>query len=486
MSDGELLDAERLREALLDLERTRARQQEALEVSAQLVRCLRVFTAFQEPHRIIPELLLELQRVLGFEDAFFLTEGEGGELRATAATSPRFAGSTWKAGQVLRRAAAGAAVSVFDVSFVEEWRGQPAAITEGVRSALHVRLHTAERAAFLVCTHGAVGYFAERHLRLAEQLAPLASQALRTVERTEELARVNAALRAEAAERAQAQRNLEAAQRELIDTARRAGMAEVATNVLHNVGNVMNSVHVAAASARSKLRAMPLEHVARAADLLASLSSRLAGDRRGELLPEFLSKLGAELLRAREAALAELDSLGGKLAHVASIIDLQQALAGPSAMATEVKVAEAVDEALQINAAGLARHRVEVLREIEPLPPLVLDRHRLLQVLTNLVSNAKSALASAPEPRRLHVRARRAGERLRVEVEDTGSGISAEDLPRIFQHGFTTRPDGHGFGLHYGALAIKQMEGEITAESAGPGKGARFTIELPLRERPAR
>lgn len=480
MSGDASMESERLREALLDLERTRARQKEALEVSAQLLRCLRVFDAPRSPDRIIPELLEELRAVLGFQEAFFLAPGEGDELRVTASTSPRFEGTRWRSGSLFRRAAAGGPVAVFDVGFVQEWQEQPAHVTEGVKSALHIGLRAAARPAFLVCTHGGVGFFADRHRQLAGQFAPLASQALDKLERTQELARVNAALKQEIAEREQAQRALEQAQRDLLATARRAGMAEVATNMLHNVGNVLNSILAAAATAKDRAKTLPVEHVTRAAELLATLAPRLAGDRRAELLPEFLSKVAAELARDREAILDELGGVASRLEHVATIVDMQQSLAGRAALVESVEPASVIEDALQINAAGLARHRVVIERDLAPVPPVRLDKHRLLQVLVNLVSNAKYALDGVPEPRRLVVRMRAEGDRLRIEVADNGIGIAPEDLQRVFQHGFTTRKGGHGYGLHSGALAIKQMGGHIDVESGGRGAGARFTIELPI------
>lgn len=474
-------EPERLREALLDLERTRARQKEALDVSAQLLRCLRVFDTPRAPDRILTDLLEELRAVLGFQEAFFLAPIEGGELRATASTSPRFEGSRWRPASLFRRAGQGAPVGVFDVGFVEEWKAQPDPVREGVKSALHVGLRAGGQEAFLVCTHADVGFFADRHRRLAEQLAPLASQALEKMERTEELARVNAALRQKMAEHEEARRELQDTQRELLATARRAGMAEVATNMLHNVGNVLTSILTAASTARGEAKRLPVDHVSRAADLLATHAPRLAGDRRAELLPAFLSKVAAELAKSRDAILAELASLGSKLEHVTAIVDMQQQLAGGSALVENVDPAQVIEDALQINAAALSRHQVVIERDLAPVPPIRLDRHRLLSVLVNLVSNAKYALDGVPDPRRLSLRMRAEGDMLRIEVADNGVGIAPESLGRIFQHGFTTRSGGHGYGLHSGALAIKHMGGKIGVESSGPGKGACFTVELPVR-----
>jgi signal transduction histidine kinase len=63
-------------------------------------------------------------------------------------------------------------------------------------------------------------------------------------------------------------------------------------------------------------------------------------------------------------------------------------------------------------------------------------------------------------------------------------GIPAENLTRIFNHGFTTRKDRHGFGLHSGALAAAQLGGSLTVRSDGLGRGAAFILELPLMPEP--
>jgi two-component system, NtrC family, sensor kinase len=116
------------------------------------------------------------------------------------------------------------------------------------------------------------------------------------------------------------------------------------------------------------------------------------------------------------------------------------------------------------------------------MPVVRLDRARVLQILVNLISNASHALENAPGDAHqitLTVNAV-AGSNLRVSVRDEGEGIPAQNLTRIFAHGFTTRKSGHGFGLHSCALAARQMGGTLTAHSDGPGRGATFTLELPI------
>ena len=116
---------------------------------------------------------------------------------------------------------------------------------------------------------------------------------------------------------------------------------------------------------------------------------------------------------------------------------------------------------------------------------MAVDKHSVLQILLNLLRNAEEAIDDAGKPEKLiRVRIRRYGDdRVRIEVSDTGVGLAPENLTRIFAHGFTTKPHGHGFGLHSGALAAKQLGGALWAESDGPGLGATFTLELPTDRR---
>jgi len=162
---------------------------------------------------------------------------------------------------------------------------------------------------------------------------------------------------------------------------------------------------------------------------------------------------------------------------------LQQNYAKVGGANESVNATELVDDALRMNCGALARHEVRVVREYQDgLPEIRVDKHRILQILVNLIRNAKNACdESRSQERLLTVRVNTQGERLSISVIDNGVGISKDNLTRIFNHGFTTRKDGHGFGLHSGALAAKEMGGTLLAHSDGPGTGAEFTLALPLQ-----
>ncbi|WP_395829851.1 sensor histidine kinase [Archangium violaceum] len=300
--------------------------------------------------------------------------------------------------------------------------------------------------------------------------------------REEELRQTNESLEQRVEERTRELRDIH---HQLVQTARRAGMAEIATNVLHNVGNVLTSVYTSAQLAKERMGDMRLDHVGRVASLLqenqGDLTTFLTQDERGRHVLPFLGKLGQNLVDDREEIVSLLDDVGRYTEHIGDIVKVQQNFARTPRVHEPVQLAELVEDALRINSAGLARHQVTVERNLEPLPPVPTDKHKTLMILVNLVSNAQYALDGvAPDKRRLTVRLKRAGaDRVHIEVHDNGKGIEPEMLTRIFQYGFTTREDGHGFGLHSSALAAQELGGALTAHSDGPGRGATFTLALP-------
>jgi C4-dicarboxylate-specific signal transduction histidine kinase len=181
--------------------------------------------------------------------------------------------------------------------------------------------------------------------------------------------------------------------------------------------------------------------------------------------------------------LAELDSLARNIEHIKNIVATQQSYARVPDVADKLDLASVVEDALSMHTAAFQRHCVKVIRQFEKVPLMTVDRHRVLQILVNLLHNAKYACEAArTSDREVIVRIAMCSDaRIQIQVSDNGIGIAPENLTRIFSHGFTTRKNGHGFGLHSGALAAQEMGGSLKAQSEGIGKGATFTLELPLR-----
>jgi len=277
-------------------------------------------------------------------------------------------------------------------------------------------------------------------------------------------------------------------QRALVDTSRKAGMAEVATNVLHNVGNVLNSVNVSAGVVARLARGSRGGGVRKAIALLREQPDQaafLTGDPRGRMLVDYLDGVGRALEEERESSLAELGTLERNIEHIKAIVSMQQSHARAGGAVEEVSLTAIVDDALVFTSPSFERHGVVARRDLGDLDALgdriVVDRHALFEIVINLVTNAGQAVKELAGERLVTVRVRRVDPgHVAIAVEDNGVGIAAEHLTRIFGHGFTTKPDGHGFGLHSSALAARDLGGRVQVESAGPGRGATFTLVVPV------
>jgi signal transduction histidine kinase len=279
-------------------------------------------------------------------------------------------------------------------------------------------------------------------------------------------------------------RELENLHKQLVDASRRGGMAEIATNVLHNVGNVLNSVNVSASLVADSVKKSKTSSLAKVVGLLREheqdLGTFFTADPRGKQLPAYLAQLSEHLVADQQATIEELASLRANIEHIKEIVAMQQSYATFGGVKEMVDVVNLVEDSLRINEGAFSRHQVEVKREFGKVPPMNVEKHKILQILVNLLRNAKHACQESDRvDKRLTVRVVNGDGRVRISVIDNGVGIPAENLTRIFNHGFTTRKDGHGFGLHSGALAAKEMGGSVTVHSDGAGRGAAFTLELP-------
>ena len=286
-------------------------------------------------------------------------------------------------------------------------------------------------------------------------------------------------------DRKRAETERSAINRQLIEFSRQAGMAEVATNVLHNVGNVLNSVNISCSVISDKVRKSRISSVAKTADLLQSHTGNMAAffDTHpvGQKLPEYFSKLASRLAEEQADISAELQSLSGNIDHIKDIVAMQQNYARVSSVTEIIDITELIEDGLRMSGEALSRHGIKVEREYGEVAPASVQKAKVLQILVNLISNAKSACnESGREDKQMTLRLTTEGATVRIAVIDNGVGIPPENLTRIFAHGFTTRVHGHGFGLHGSVLAAREMGGDLTVLSGGSGKGATFTLKLPL------
>lgn len=299
--------------------------------------------------------------------------------------------------------------------------------------------------------------------------------------------------RAVAERTAALQRSLEhqsAMHTQLVAASRRSGMADVATNVLHNIGNALNSVNVSVDLLEEAVRHSRLPGLSRVIQRICNpdddLAGFLTGSAQHKQLPQYLAAATARLEDEHATLASELASLRHHVEHIKLAVDTQQTHARAPAVTERTSLAAVLDEAVD---ASLQRHDdrgVALDRSYAPLPEIDIDRHKLLLVVSTLVDNAWRAIADiAGSDKRIHVRLRTvADDRVAIEIEDNGRGIPPEDLTRIFHHDFATRDEYRGLGLHESACAAAELRGSLRATSDGPGRGACFTLVLPARPPP--
>jgi signal transduction histidine kinase len=286
--------------------------------------------------------------------------------------------------------------------------------------------------------------------------------------------------------RKEAEAELARLNEELVETSRNAGMAEITTGVLHNIGNVLNSANVSSDLVKELIRDSAVGKLAKVVALLrehtTDLGAFLTTDSRGKLIPGYLAELASVLNDEKSRLIAETESLFKNIGHIKDIIITQQNYARLGGAVEDLPVPELIEDALRMNTGSFLRRGVVIHREFQDAPRVRAMRPKVMQILINLFRNANQAMDTAGRTDKvLTIRAGLNGnDRVRIAVSDNGVGIPAGNLDRIFQHGFTTKSDGHGFGLHSCLLAAREMEGNLFVESGGPGLGATFTLELPL------
>lgn len=288
-----------------------------------------------------------------------------------------------------------------------------------------------------------------------------------------------------AIDRSQAEADRKQLQQQLVDASRQAGIAEMATGVLHNVGNTLNSVNVSTVLIRDGLNRLSADKLQQLNEVVSEhqddMRTFVSENERGRLLPQIIELIATQIQDQREALQSEVSDLCRNVAHIKEIVSAQQAMAKPTGVQVMADPREIMEQALATRQHSLDVARIKVVREYDDVPVIWIDQHRVLQILGNLIKNAVESICESEGPEsQLTLRLQQIDDnRIRMEVVDTGLGIADEDNARLFQHGFTTKADGHGFGLHSSANAATEIDGTLTACSDGPGQGATFRLDLP-------
>ena len=174
--------SEKLLEKLLDLERSRQRERELRIESEAILKGQKRINEAKDTEELFQALVTVIHSVFDFEDAFILQARPGEKMVAIASTSKSIQGSTWPLLAVFNRVLAGRPSASFDVNKISEWANQPVSVRKGVKSALHIGLNNGQQMAILVVTHSSPRHFGTTQLKQIKRFAPLASQALSTLD----------------------------------------------------------------------------------------------------------------------------------------------------------------------------------------------------------------------------------------------------------------------------------------------------------------
>lgn len=319
----------------------------------------------------------------------------------------------------------------------------------------------------------------------AEELKARTHSALRLYKSYLDLVRINDQLKNEIEERNKVEEKNIKLNKELVAAARSTGMAEIATSVLHNIGNVLNSVNTSITLISEKIRHSTMEDLLPLTKLLQEhqndLGTFLLNHPQGQLVPQYLIALSDSWVKEKDPLLEELIQLDKGVQHIKEIIIKQNSISRALSMTEEVEICALMEDALVLNRYAYEQGQIEIIRDFSPIQKIVVDRVKLLQILVNLIKNSiESLTATQNKHRKINVQIRdEPNSHFLIQISDNGVGVAPENLDKVFSHGFTTKKHGHGFGLHNSALSAKEMGGKLSLSSDGVGKGATFTLDLP-------
>lgn len=272
----------------------------------------------------------------------------------------------------------------------------------------------------------------------------------------------------------------------LVESARSAGMAEVASSVLHNVGNVLNSINVISLLLWEKIGNSNMHKLKKVVLLLEEHSQDMdmfiSQNPQGKQIPKYLSKLAELWDIEHKNLLSDLSVLTSHVQHIKDIVSTHQSLGRSIGSEEAVKITDVLNDALIISDLS-SNLDVEIKQQCESVSPIFVDRLKVLQILINLIKNARDAMKTVKSSQKiLHLSCNlNSMNEIEIHISDTGIGIKPENMNQIFNYGFTTKPNGNGYGLHSSAIAARQMGGSLTVESAGENQGTTFTLRLPNR-----
>ena len=273
-------------------------------------------------------------------------------------------------------------------------------------------------------------------------------------------------------------------QKQMVEKAHKAGMADVATETLHNVGNILTSVKTSSQILTDIMRNPQYDGLKEANSLLRKnidiIESFITDDPKGKKLMNYYLLLEEGFKNEVDVVNSHLSRLEEKIELIAEVIAAQQSYTSADGMNEHYNVCDIIDDALTMQMGSIERYNIKIIREYDDVPEVNLQKTKFIHVIINLINNAKDAMRDQSDNRNITIKVFSENEMVFVKFIDTGSGIAKDNLGKIFSHGFTTKDTGHGFGLHSSANYMTEMNGTLTAASDGPRLGAQFTVGLKI------
>lgn len=300
-------------------------------------------------------------------------------------------------------------------------------------------------------------------------------------QRTQELVRNNLELQKEIKEREKADKRLRAAHEKLVDNAHKAGMAEMAADTLHNVGNVLNSIKTSSSVIREILHDNPEKKLSLVCELIkkneSNIEAFLLKTPDGKKVIEYILMLDNEFKDVFSNISHNTERLHEKINTIAEIVAAQQSYAGTVFQKDSANFIDIIEDALELTSVRLNENGIKISKNFSSVPTLTLQKTKVLHTLVNLINNAIDALlVNDINNRLLDLKVYTEEPDLIMNITDNGAGITEDDLQKIFTHGYTTKENGFGFGLHSSANYLQEMGASIKAYSQGSGKGATFIL----------
>lgn len=283
---------------------------------------------------------------------------------------------------------------------------------------------------------------------------------------------------------------LESTRNKLVEKAHKAGMADIASGILHNVGNILNSVTTSASLIRDTVKKSKIEGLEQANTILREhinhIEEFISNDPKGKKLMHYYLKIEEPLKEEQNKVIKQSNRLIDKIEMINNTITAQQSYAGSSLHDDHISLPKIVEDALALQAGSIERHELEIKKYFQPVDDIEAHRSKLIHVLINIIKNAKEAMEGiSQEDRKLEFSTWQDAEMVYLSITDNGEGITEENKTVIFNHGYTTKKEGHGFGLHSSANYMAEMGGEIKVNSDGKGKGCTFILSFPRKKNKA-